>query len=447
MFGLALRITAVMTAALLTVVLATAVAIYLQNRADGSEAQRFPLPERVAAMVELLESVPEDQRQRVLAAVNTPEVQVRIEPGPFDAVARPEVPLPWLGWITQRYLATLGNRRIVAGLSEDFSRGSRLRRLLRRDMEQMEPLRMLVELRDGQVLVVELRSERLRGLLQRPFVLGGLISILFVSLVATWVLKRQIRPLEALSRAAESVGTTQEARPVVPAGAPEVRKLVSAFERMRERLRLLLESRTRMLGAISHDLGTYLTRLRLRIEYIDDAEQRARAERDLQSMQQLLSDALTLARLDHDVGAADVVDLQPLVEQQLRGYRDGGATVSLAAAAVARVRGQPAALSRVVNNLVGNALKYAGSAEVSLLRQADEVELRVDDHGPGIPAAERDRVLEPFYRADPARNLDTPGSGLGLSIVADIVRRHGGRLVLDDVPGGGLRVRVLLPAA
>ena len=452
MFSLTLRVTAIMVGALLTVVVATLTAFYLQNR-NGIGGPRFPLPDRVAAIVELLEHVPAEERERVLTAVNTPEIRVALRPGPIIDADQPQVSLPWLAWITQRYLAALGDRHIVAGIDDQLLPRHRLAALFMDDEDQrrMEPLRMLVELSDGQVLLVESRDQQISELLTRPFALAVLFTLLLIALVGAWVLKRQIRPLEALAREAESVGTTLEGARVRVEGAPEVRRLVLAFERMRERLRLLLESRTRMLGAISHDLGTYMTRLRLRVDYIDDPGQRERAERDLIDMQQLLSDALMLARLDHDVTISETVDLRELVESHLRAWAEAGNEVGLSVSGVVNVKGRRAPLARVLSNLVGNAIKYGQIAELSLERLADArgswVELRVDDRGPGIPVDERERVLEPFYRADASRNLDQPGSGLGLSIVADVVRRHGGSLHLEDRPGGGLRVRVRLPAA
>jgi two-component system osmolarity sensor histidine kinase EnvZ len=217
---------------------------------------------------------------------------------------------------------------------------------------------------------------------------------------------------------------------------------------MQERIRSLVEGRTRLLAVVSHDVGTYLTRLRLRAEFIEDAEQRAKAVRDISEMQALLADSLALARLDQRDVPEGRADLIVVVRAQSNAFAADGGQVRLSVDdEPLMVVGRDVVLGRLVANLVSNALKYGREADVGVRRDGDAAELRVEDRGPGIPAAERERVLEPFFRLDNARNLDTPGSGLGLAIANDIVRRVGGSLRLSDREGGGLSVRVRLPLA
>lgn len=451
MLGLTLRVTAVMIGAMLLVVLITGGAFFLQRRADSESGARLPLPDRIAAIVQLLEQPPRADESLLLQALQTEDLALRIEPGPWLQQAEDEPDFPALELITRRYLGALGERRIDAGIGDGAARG-RLGALFgSHSLRTGSPLHLRVELRDGRIAVLDLRGPLLRRGPGRPLLVGTALLILLTAVLSAASLKRQIRPLETLADAVERFGSQVDSAPLPQhSDVREVRRLVAAFDRMRERIRELLESRTRMIAAISHDFGTYLTRLRLRIEYIDDAGQRARAEQDLADMQQLLRDALALGRLDAAAEQTETLDLAELAQRQVARHADGSEPVRLTlpeAGLNVPVRGRPSALARVLDNLIGNALKYGGSADVSVRRDATHAELWVEDRGPGIPPEQRDLVLEPFYRIDTARTLDARGSGLGLAIVADIVRRLAGALFLEDRPGGGLRVRVRLPLA
>lgn len=448
MFGLALRITLLLISVLAAVVLITAGAFYLQRQADIGVGPRFPLPDQLAAIVELIEMTPPEQRSLVLRAINSPDLRVSLRQGSLPATAS-ESDFPGLAWMTQRYLAALGERRVQAGAGEDdASEGSWSARFGDGVRRRGATLQVQIELRDGQIALIELRGGLLQRVLGRRLAWAAVLAILLTTLIALWSLRRQIRPLETLADAVERFGTPAEGPPLRESGALETRRLVTAYNRMRERIHALVDGRTRMLAAISHDLGTYLTRLRLRIEYIGDVSQRERAERDLADMHQLLRDTLALGRMEQAADRREVFDLAVLAAHHVHAYREAGAAVTLEeVSAPQRVCGNAAALGRVLTNLIDNALKFGGSAELSLLRDGAMAELRVEDRGPGIAEAERELVLEPFYRQDDARNLDHPGSGLGLAIVADILRRHGGGLRLEDRPGGGLRACACLPLA
>ncbi|WP_428311736.1 sensor histidine kinase [Hydrocarboniphaga sp.] len=449
MFGLTLRVTAVMVGAMLLAMLITGGAFLLQRQAEHHEQTALPLPERVAAIVKLLEASPPDAESWLLRSLSDEaDIDVRIERGgQVDSVGS-ESEFPGLLYLIR---SQLGDRRVAISVGTDSGAAQpprgRLAALLGRDsLRTGRPLQLRIGLHDGRVAIIDVGSVLLATPFSGPLVTGTLLLILLTLLFSAWSLKRQLRPLETLAGVVERFGQQVDGEALPQSKVREVQRLVAAFDLMRDRVRGLLDGRTRMLAAISHDLGTYLTRLRLRIEYIDDATQRERAALDLGHMQQLLRDTLTLARLDSAAAAAEPVNLVQIARQQVEAYvelqqpvrfvADGGAIY---------VAARAASLARVLDNLIGNALKHAGSAEVSVLAHASEAELRIDDRGPGIPRAERELVLEPFYRLDQARTLDVQGSGLGLSIVADIVRRHGGRLSLQDRDGGGLRVSVRLP--
>lgn len=442
MISLALRITALMSATLLAIGLIIGAAFYLQRDSDTGSGLRLPLPDQIAAIVELLESTPPPARERLLRAVDTPGFRVRVLNGPLPADT--DSSFTGLSRLTQRYLAALGDHRVWAGVDPRAPDENRWTAIWgRRGLVAGAPLRIQVQLRDGHVADFELRGALLRRTITRPLWFTAWSLALLIGLAALWSLRLQIRPLERLAQAVERFGTEDEEPPLRESGAPEVRKLVAAYNRMRERIHELVAGRTRMLAAISHDLGTYLTRLRLRIELIGDIEQRERAERDLADMHQLLRDTLALARMDR-LPPNQRVDLGALADLECRALPPHSVHYTPPAASL-WVAGDSLALRRVFGNLLGNALKYAGSAELRLSAAEGHAEICVEDRGPGIAAAERKAVLEPFYRGDRARNLDDGGSGLGLAIVADIVRRHQGELYLEDRPGGGLRVRVRLP--
>ncbi len=202
-----------------------------------------------------------------------------------------------------------------------------------------------------------------------------------------------------------------------------------------------------VIGAISHDLRTYLTRLRLRLELLPDSDQRTRASSDVEGMQALIDDALAFARSSLDHGDEKVVDLSCLLQQECDSRKANGEAVSLTGAdAPLWVRGAPVAVARVVANLVGNALAYGRCADLSLAGRDDFAELCVEDRGSGIPVADRENVFEPFYRLEPSRSRTHGGAGLGLSIVRQIVEGYRGTIAIEDRPGGGARIRVRLPS-
>lgn len=437
MSSLTLRVSLILSGALLLVALALASALHYQQRQDSGNGMRLPLPEQAAAIVELIEVTPPEQLPLVLNALNSGTLHVVMSAQPPQALVR-DTPLPGVSWALRAYIDKLGGRSVqaLAGERESANAEARAER----------PLRLVVGLRDGRYAVLEARGGVLRYLLGLRLLSAAFLLLLLIGGGSLWLLRRQIRPLEQVVGAVERFGENIAAPSLPERGALEVRRLVSAFNRMQTRIRALVEGRTRMLAAISHDLGTYLTRLRLRAEFIADPGQRERAIRDIEEMEALMSDTLALSDIERDTGPDETVDLAALLLRQVEGFSASGRPVILHGAAPAWVQGKAGALGRVISNLIGNAIKHAGAAEVTLHRADGVVELLVEDRGPGIAPELRELVLEPFYRHDPARNLDVPGFGLGLAIVADIVRRHHGRLLLEDRPGGGLRARVTLNA-
>jgi len=227
----------------------------------------------------------------------------------------------------------------------------------------------------------------------------------------------------------------------------EVRRAAVAFNWMQTRLRGLFAERTRILAAVSHDLQTPLTRLRLRAELMDDETLRDKMLADLAAMQALVEEGLAYAGSSAAPNeAAILTDLDALAASLVADYTDAGQPVSLAGLGGHPVRTRPRTLRRLLGNLVDNALKFGGSAEL-VLDSADGAEvIAVRDRGPGIPEAELDKVFEPFYRLESSRNRETGGTGLGLAIARQLADALGAELVLRNLADGGLEARVALPA-
>jgi len=445
--GLGLRVAALMVAALLLVTMTLITAFRLSRETGDEHPFRPPIPQQIAAIVTLLDESEGSEAALLLRAIPSRDLRVRLRPGPLPPDSFSDFPI--ISHFTEKYLEALGERAIWIGLdAPGSSQRGWFSKLLGEDgLLDGHPLRILVQLRNGQVADIEIGDYLVRQAAWRQILAATMLAVLLIGICSLWGLQRQIRPLQRLVTQVELLGTDNEGPALIETGAREVRQLVAAFNRLRGRIRDLLEARTRMLAAISHDLGTYLTRLHLRVDLITDEDQRKRAERDLSDMSQLVRDMLALARLDHLAGQQQRLDLRQIVQAEVDARQESLGRLRLEPGAPMWVRGDRLSLARAVSNLISNAIKYAGSVELALEQQQDRIELRVDDRGPGIAPEQRAAVLDPFFRGDQARNLDDGGSGLGLTIVADILRRHQGELQLQERPGGGLRVRVRLPLA
>ncbi|MGQ0544199.1 MAG: ATP-binding protein [Betaproteobacteria bacterium] len=253
------------------------------------------------------------------------------------------------------------------------------------------------------------------------------------------------RPLGHLARAADQIGENPDGPDIADAGPSEIRKVIAAFNRMQRRVRAHLQERTRLLGAISHDLRTPITRLRLRTEMLADREAAARIQRDLDEMEAMVSSTLEFFRGSAAEPQRQPIDISALVESVADDRRDVGQKLSVTGAVQAPYPGNPQALRRCLDNLIENALRYGGGAAIELEDTPERLRVAVRDRGPGIPAAELDRVFEPFYRLESSRNPGTGGIGLGLSIARNIARWHGGDVELHNASEGGLVAAIVLP--
>lgn len=268
-----------------------------------------------------------------------------------------------------------------------------------------------------------------------------------ITLIVVLSVRRITRPMRALAAAADGLGRGEEVAPLPEDGPEDVRRTTHAFNEMGARLQRFVRDRTRMLAAISHDLRTPITSLRLRAEFVEDGETRRKILETLDEMQAMTEAALAFVREDAAREDTRRVDLAALIESLCDDLRDGGMEVTFAGADKTPIPCRPVALKRAIRNLIENAVAYGERARIALRQSAAELEITVDDDGPGIPEADLDRVFEPFLRLETSRSRETGGVGLGLAIARSIARSHGGDIELSNRPEGGLRATLRLPKA
>ncbi|MFQ3623235.1 MAG: ATP-binding protein [Acetobacteraceae bacterium] len=304
----------------------------------------------------------------------------------------------------------------------------------------------------GGVLHVEAPSKRLFTGTVTVFVLWLIGSALILFAIAVLFMRNQVKPVRRLAAAADAFGKGRDTGPMKPEGAAEVRQAAAAFNRMQDRIRRFLSQRTEMLAGVSHDLRTPLTRMRLALAVLgrgrpEDAEELAAMAEDIAEMERMIEGYLAFAR-GEGAEQAQPTDLVALLGETAEKARGGGASVEVAAQGPLVLPLRADAMRRCLTNLVDNGRRHARHVWLAAERVArgggEAVQITVDDDGPGIPAARREEVFRPFVRLG-----DPPGgshTGLGLTIARDIVRAHGGEIVLEDSPRGGLRARIRLPA-
>ena len=300
-----------------------------------------------------------------------------------------------------------------------------------------------VQLGDG-VLTVNIPRGRLYTATTYIFILWMVGSSIVLLAIATVFLRNQVKSLRRLAAAAEGFGKGRLVSFTKPEGALEVRQAAMAFIRMRERIDRQIRQRTEMLAGVSHDLRTPLTRMKLELELLGKDAATAELKTDVAEMERLVNLYLDFARGEGTETTVDT-DIAELIEDVAAATRREGTPLSLERISELVLPVRPNALRRCLANLVANARHYGHHVWLSNVPLADGVDILIDDDGPGIPAAERERVFQPFIRLDTSRNPSTGGVGLGLTIARDVARSHGGDVRLETSPYGGLRARVHLP--
>jgi signal transduction histidine kinase len=306
-------------------------------------------------------------------------------------------------------------------------------------------LQVAMPLSDGQWLSFTTGLPDTGPAFSRQFLISMAVMAIIILGVSIWVVRRVTAPLASLAAAAERLGRDVTAPPLPETGTIETRQASRAFNDMQVRLRNLIENRTRLLAAISHDLRTPLTLLRLRAESIEDQQERDKILSTIAEMDSMIEATLKFARDEAMAEPPRPTDLTALLQSIADDMSDAGLPTTMKPAEPIVCECRPAALKRALTNLIENAVKYGKSAHVAINLTRKAIEITIDDEGPGIPESELSRVFEPFYRVEGSRSRETGGVGLGLAIAQSIVQSHGGELVLSNRPTGGLRALMRLP--
>ncbi len=421
------------------------------------------LAQQISDIVKLLDSLPAAERRRVVAVFNAPPLSVSLDrPRMAPAKASAETDFQHAMFTTVLRYALGDDTEVnvlrLEGAPEGFRPGPRggppeMPMMQGRGWGHgMGPgfspggafFTVQIALRDGtwvtfdSHLSPQATGMPLRLALTLLILLGTVIAL---SLVAVrWV----TGPLSALATAAEKLGEDINRPPLPETGPIETQRAAKAFNIMQQRLARFIADRTRIFTAMSHDLKTPITRLRLRAEMLEDEALRAKFAKDLQEMEAMVTQTLDFMR---DAGTEEAVqrlDAMALLESLQTDYQDTGGRVEIEGKVAQPYPGRPLALRRCLTNLIDNAIRYGGRATVKVEDAADRLTIRILDDGPGIPEQELEQAFEPFFRGEASRNRDTGGTGLGLGIARNVARAHGGDLVLRNRPGGGLEAILTL---
>ena len=338
----------------------------------------------------------------------------------------------------------MGRGRMMREHDEDDRRGYGRERQ-RRPMMRALDLEVAVPLADGQWLFFATNLPSGNAGFSYQYLVSMLVMALFIVAISVWAVRRMTAPLATVAQAADRLGRDVNAPPMPESGTIEMKQAAHAFNAMQTKLRALIENRTRMLAALSHDLRTPLTLLRLRAENVDNTEERDKMLATIADMDSMIGATLNYAREQAADEPRRATDVTALVQSVTDDMADAGLDVTMTQSAPVSIDCQPAALKRALTNLIENAVKYGQRARVSLSAQPQTVEIAVEDDGPGIPADQLAKVFEPFYRVESSRNRDTGGVGLGLAIARTVVEAQGGTLTLANRTPNGLRAVIVLP--
>jgi signal transduction histidine kinase len=457
------RLVLVLLGGLLLAQLATA---YI-NRTERDQllyrAGGMRLAQQITDIVRLLDSLPDAERRQVVSIFNAPPLSVSLDRPPIAPRAEALETDFQLSMFTTILAYDLGEDRKLTVIRADpgasFPRAEfRPRppgmpggphRMWGEGMRGNGPggpyFTVQVGLRDGVLatfdssVLPQATTTPLRVALTLLVLLG---TVVVLSLVAVrWV----TGPLSVMASAAEALGENIDRPPLKEEGPIEVQRAARAFNTMQQRLSRFISDRTRVLTAMSHDLKTPITRMRLRTEMLEDESLRAKFARDLEEMELMVTQTLEFMRDASQSEPVRRVDLMALLESMQTDYADTGKSVAIEGRIAQAILARPLALRRCLTNLVENAIRYGERATIALTEDTAGITVRVRDQGPGIPEQDLEQVFEPFFRGEASRNRDTGGSGLGLGIARNIARAHGGELTLRNRAEGGLEAILTLP--
>lgn len=438
--NLATRITALLLLGFVAIQLLILATMTLPGR-TGGRPSNLPAPSQLRTIAQTIEATPAERRPALVELFNGSLFTLRLLHA--TPARRHGDEAPDLRALRDAYAAALPGKPVTVD-----GRPGPLGRIIRSrpgPLRYLSPVRVVVGLADGEALVIDSKPSMLvRDYLRRRafFALLGGLAIL---LALTLAVRQTTRPLVRMSEGVRQFSTTLDAPDLPIAGSREVRALSTAFNEMKERIGGLVTERTRILAAIAHDMRTYLTRLRLRAEFIADDEQRNRAAADLAEMSLLLDDTLLFAQTDAgarlvaapiDAGAelAAIVALRHEMGEAVTFAGDVGEE--------ARIRADPLALRRMLGNLIDNGLRHGTNVTLALRRLDETIEIIVADDGPGVPDAALAQLGEPYHRLDPSRDRASGGAGLGLAIVRALAAQAGATFTVANRAPRGLEARL-----
>jgi signal transduction histidine kinase len=407
-------------------------------------------------VVHLLANTPQELHERIVRTVSSPPLRLTIASEPVIDASTASQRSTQL----QQRLATLLNTyntdirmglRPIAEYDGPWQprqpgarpkRGWGERRHIRRESTV---LAMAVRLQDGRWLNAVSVMRPLDRFWQWQTLLSAGLTALILSVLMILMVQRITQPLARLAVAADRFGRGEASPPLAEHGPVDIQETIRAFNRMRTRLERFVQDRTRMLAAISHDLRTPITALRVRAELIDDPETRGKILVTLDEMQRMTEATLAFVREEAVQEGSRLIDLVALVESLCDDLSDTGKDVAFSGPGKIPYSCHVLSLKRALGNLIDNAVIYGQRARVTLTEDREALRITIDDDGPGIAVADMERVFEPFVRLEASRSRETGGVGLWMAIARSIVRRHGGDITLDNRPEAGLRVTVRLP--
>lgn len=433
-FGAVARIVAIVALILLMAQLFL-VWLYVSDRADGqTPGYRFPLPERVIAMADLIESVADPAE--VLVALNGPDLRVEITPLNLAELAPAEDRLARVSALFEDHERQLNGRPVAVFVAIPDAISAADIRWGDRSIWTRFPLRIAVGLDNGNALIVESRDDLLTQVYSVPVGWWSGIFASFAALIVLFALHVETRPLTRLARAAEAFGRDGKRQAVPLGGSREARALIADFNAMQIKIDDLLTKRGVMLGALGHDLRTHLTRLQLKIETLPDKMAKDML-RNVAQMERVLENCLDLARQSGPI-RLETVELSAFVDAVLADYERDKITFDTPGETF--VKADPAALERILVNVIDNALKFGRHATLHV--SASPAAVTITDNGPGLSDADLERVFKPFEVAISARTQNQSGSGLGLTIARMLAEAQGARLDLSSRAGAGLSAKL-----
>ncbi len=433
--------------------------------ADREQAVRavggYAAAQRIANLTRLVEEAPREWRERIVAALSDQTLRVSLStPAPTfdDGIEDDAVSRAIRDFLAAQVPAKSALQpRVAVSTSVDapFWRAREAGLMMghgpmmgygpmMHGLGGFRDLQVAMPLPDGHWLSFVTNLPDTGPAFSRQFLVSMAIMAIIILGVSVWVVRRVTAPLVSLALAAERLGRDVTTAPLPETGTIETRQASRAFNGMQTRLRNLIDNRMRMLAAISHDLRTPLTLLRLRAENVEDAQERSKMLATIAEMDAMIGTTLQFARDETTSEANRPTDIAALLQSAVDDMADAGLPVTMGPAGPLVYECRPAALKRAISNLIDNAIKYGKTAHVTIEARSNTIEVMIDDDGPGIPESEISRVLEPFYRGEESRSTATGGVGLGLAIAQSIIQSHGGELVLVNRPTGGLRASVRL---